>query len=220
MCSIFCVILLKNCSKFLIVKSDAIDLSDFGADDSNWGWKSHIVRKFFVSPFGHRVDFSTPIQENFDENNDSCYEGYILRSFGESYDQQHNHKLSLKNSNFCILDYLHLADAYMRRKRGVVPVNYSEIKKKNRIAEIDIKVERIERMQNTIVLLNNRLNEFGPVILTEDEISESVNILLNATDDPDIINVDDNPTIRDDSSTAPGPTNSDSNRVLNEKPSK
>lgn len=80
---IFCVVLLKNRSRHLIVKSDAFETDGFGADEMNWGLKPHVVRKFFVSPFGHSVDLSVGIKQNFDETADSWYEGYILRSYGK-----------------------------------------------------------------------------------------------------------------------------------------
>lgn len=86
----------------------------------------------------------------------------------------------------------------MERKRLVAPVNYSG--RITRLAELDIKRERITTMQNTITALNLRLNQLGPDVLTEDEISESVGILLNADD---VIDIEDDLLVNDNASDAP-----------------
>lgn len=74
--------LLKNRSHKLIVSSDCIEMLT-RAQDLNCGLKPHVLRKFFHSGVGNPADFSLPIQENFLEDQDWCYEGYILHSFGK-----------------------------------------------------------------------------------------------------------------------------------------
>lgn len=81
--TIYCVVLLNNCEKKLIVKSDSIESNDIHADEINWGLKRTVVRKLFYSPVGNPVNFSIPIREKFDHTNDACYEGFVLRSFGK-----------------------------------------------------------------------------------------------------------------------------------------
>lgn len=113
---------------------------------------------------------------------------------------KHNLQISVTKRyvNFAFIpDYLHQADAYMERKRLVAPVNYSG--RITRQAELDIKRERITTMQNTITALNLRLNQLGPDVLTEDEISESVGILLNADD---VIDIEDGLLVNDNASDA------------------
>lgn len=114
---------------------------------------------------------------------------------------KHNLQISVTKRyvNFAFIpDYLYQADAYMERKRLVAPVNYSG--RITRLAELDIKRERITTMQNTITALNLRLNQLGPDVLTEDEISESVGILLNADD---VIDIEDDLLVNDNASDAP-----------------
>lgn len=71
----------------------------------------------------------------------------------------------------------------MNRKRHQKPVNYAENMKSNRNAVLDIKREDINRMRNTIIKLNEDLNRHGPQLLTEDEISETIQILVTAADE-------------------------------------
>lgn len=63
------------------------------------------------------------------------------------------------------------------------PVDYAEIRRNNRNAVLDIKREDIQRMRTTIIRLNDELNEYGPQVLSEDAIVETVSILLSAGDD-------------------------------------
>lgn len=53
----------------------------------------------------------------------------------------------------------------------------------HRDREINIKLERIDIMQKTIIMLNERLEEHGPQVLTEDEICEAIDILLEIDDE-------------------------------------
>lgn len=108
---------------------------------------------------------------------------------------------ALFSTNVHNSDYLHEADVYMAKKRSMAPIDYAEIRRLGRIAEIDIKRENIGQLRTTIIKLNTRLNELDPVEidLTEEEIAESVDILIDAATDDNIIdmNEESNTTMND-----------------------
>lgn len=76
--------------------------------------------------------------------------------------------------------------AYVERKRSTKPVNYQEIKRACRDREIAVKKERMDMMHQTIVNLNKHLEKHGPVDLTEDEIIEVIDILIDAEGERDV----------------------------------
>lgn len=79
------------------------------------------------------------------------------------------------------LDYKYKAEEYLNRKRSVKPVNYSIVNHKTfRDKEIETKFEFINRMQATITNFNKELEQHV-IDLTEDEIMENVEILLEAS---------------------------------------
>lgn len=80
------------------------------------------------------------------------------------------------------LDLYHRAQDYLDRKRKVKPVDYDQIKRQNRDAAFQIKMENFNRMRGAVIRLNELLNELGPEDLTE-EIAESVGILIQIEDD-------------------------------------
>lgn len=68
---------------------------------------------------------------------------------------------------------------YLARKCANRPIDYSyAIVRRD---TFHLKLEAIEHLQHSINILNDRI---GPEDLTEDEISEAVDILLNAGDEP------------------------------------
>lgn len=83
-----------------------------------------------------------------------------------------------------ILDQRIDALAYVEKKRSIMPVNYSETRRKLRDREIEIKLERMNTMQRSIVLLSQNIFEkLPPIDLTEDEICETIAILASVDDD-------------------------------------
>lgn len=70
------------------------------------------------------------------------------------------------------------AHLYLARKRLVNPVNYSYAQ--IRRDSIKVKLERIELLQHSVQLLNNRI---GIEDLTEEEIDEAIDISLDDEDD-------------------------------------
>lgn len=75
---------------------------------------------------------------------------------------------------------------YVERKRSTKPVNYQEIKRACRDREIAVKKERMDMMHQTIVNLNKHLEKHGLVDLTEDEIVEVIDILIDAQGERDV----------------------------------
>lgn len=68
---------------------------------------------------------------------------------------------------------------YLARKRANRPIDYSYANVRR--DTFHLKLEAIEHLQHSINILNDRI---GPEDLTEDEILEAVDILLNAGDEP------------------------------------
>lgn len=71
------------------------------------------------------------------------------------------------------VDYRHEATEYMQRKRRLLPVDYAETKRRkqnkcvsrDKDADIQIKLERIDLMQTSIGLLNERI---GVELISDD----------------------------------------------------
>lgn len=67
----------------------------------------------------------------------------------------------------------------------IAPVDYRAIKKSTQDVVIECKKEQIDAMSKTIRLLHHEMQNHGLMVvdLTEDEIFESVEILLEAVDE-------------------------------------
>lgn len=77
-----CVIV-KNTKKILVLKSAWCDYIKNNAENVNTGVPSWSTTKIFFSPDKKQVaDFQLETTPQFDENQTGCYEGYILRVFG------------------------------------------------------------------------------------------------------------------------------------------
>lgn len=81
--NVHCVVLISNSTTKIIIDRQWVDMSAIGAHELNYGLKKHILRKVFYSPEAKSANFDLPISEQFDENADGCYEGFVLQSFGE-----------------------------------------------------------------------------------------------------------------------------------------
>lgn len=77
----FCVVL-TSCKKKVIVRPDWILIEDT-SETWNWGIKKSQKRKFFYSPTADVANFGLPIKIRFDENEEGCYEGFVLQTFGK-----------------------------------------------------------------------------------------------------------------------------------------
>lgn len=83
----------------------------------------------------------------------------------------------------------------MDRKRCLAPVDYAESKRIRHNAAITVKLEKIDRMQTAIVRLNKELYQYGPVELSEEDVNESIGILVRAGDDSRRNRIDDDDDI-------------------------
>lgn len=72
-------------------------------------------------------------------------------------------------------EYEATAHVYLERRRLIPPVDYSFATLRR--DSIDIKIERMTHLRYSVNLLNERI---GPEDLTEDEISEVIDILLDS----------------------------------------
>lgn len=83
MTNIYCVVLLKHTKKTLIVSHKWIKTL-VNAEEVDYGAKKSTERKIFYSPELKTANFDLPIQNDFNQQNDGCYIGYLLKSFGKS----------------------------------------------------------------------------------------------------------------------------------------
>lgn len=82
MSTIYCVVLLKNLQKKLVIDSNWVSASA-NANEFNFGLRPHALRKIFYSPERKDANFDLPVQNEFDETVDACYLGYLLRSYSK-----------------------------------------------------------------------------------------------------------------------------------------
>lgn len=72
-------------------------------------------------------------------------------------------------------------ETYLERKRRIIPVDYVQKKKSMMDVVIDVKSEKINSLKKSVGILHNDLLKIGqPIDLSEDDISESVEIMLDA----------------------------------------
>lgn len=104
---------------------------------------------------------------------------------------------------WCVLDSRSEAKCFSDVFRSNRPVNYGTKRKQKRDEEITFKLERMEQMSRTIQTLNAVLhdNDLNKIDLTEDEIQEAVDMLLEVNegaapepddDDIELIEVNEN----------------------------
>lgn len=79
----FCVVLLENRSKKVIIPSSWVENVN-KASNMNRGIKPHESYKIFYSADEKPPKFSLNVLENFSEA-DSCYNAFILKCFGKSF---------------------------------------------------------------------------------------------------------------------------------------
>lgn len=82
MVNIYCVVLLKDTNRTLIVEHHWVTTLS-NARDLEYGVKKSIERKIFYSKLSQPANFDLPIRDDFDENIDACYIGYILKLYGK-----------------------------------------------------------------------------------------------------------------------------------------
>lgn len=72
------------------------------------------------------------------------------------------------------------SETYLNRKRPIKPIDYAPKKRKIVDAVIDVKKEKIDMMHKSIGLLQKELGKYGPIDITEDDIVESVALIIEA----------------------------------------
>lgn len=82
---------------------------------------------------------------------------------------------------------------YVGKKREIPPFDYCEIGNRRYQTALEVKTEEIHRMQSTIVRLNRNLFYEGfTVMLSEEDVRESVNILIRAGEEQQNVTRSDN----------------------------
>lgn len=69
------------------------------------------------------------------------------------------------------------ANYYVERRRPIYPVNYAPNRRILR-DQIEVKLEKMHIMEKTIISLNKRLDQFGPENLTDDEMNNAIDMLI------------------------------------------
>lgn len=80
--NIYCVVLLKNSRKVLIVEHNWVTTL-VNCNDINYGVKRSTERKIFYSPESKQANFTLPVRDEFNGDIDGCYIGYLLKSLGK-----------------------------------------------------------------------------------------------------------------------------------------